>query len=187
MADKLHNTQKSSKASWSLLKRFLDNKKTPLTPPISHKNEFENDFQNKVELFSPFLTKQYYLIINNSKVPTSFTYMTEKRLGKVNFSIDKIGNIIQGLVPNKVHGQNKISICMLRICGNSICNPLEIIYKEGLSWGLFSLERKKGNIVSIHKKGDKQSLKSYRTVSLLPVWWKILERFMFNKMFQFFY
>ena len=59
--------------------------------------------------------------------------MTEKRLGKVIFSIDKIGNIIQGLVPNKVHGQDKISICMLRICGNSICNPLEIIYKEGLS------------------------------------------------------
>ena len=59
--------------------------------------------------------------------------MTEKRLGKVIFSIDKIGNIIQGLVPNKVPGQDKISICMLRIYGNSICNPLEIIYKEGPS------------------------------------------------------
>ena len=55
--------------------------------------------------------------------------MTETRLDNVIFSIDDIGNIIQGLDPNKdkAHSQDKISIRMLKICSNSICKPLEII------------------------------------------------------------
>ena len=69
------------------------------------------------------------MINNNSKHPTNFTYMTETRLDNVIFSIDDIGNIIQGLDPNKdkAHSQDKISIRMLKICSNSICKPLEII------------------------------------------------------------
>ena len=50
----------------------------------------------------------------------------------------------------------------------------------------FHLNGKKGNIVSIHKKGDKQMLQNYRPVSLLPRCEKILERLMFNEMSQFF-
>ena len=46
--------------------------------------------------------------------------------------------------------------------------------------GVFPSEWKKGNIVPIHKKGDKQTLKNYRTVSLLPICEKILERLILN-------
>ena len=70
--------------------------------------------------------------------------------------------IIQGSDPNKAHGQDKISISMLKICGSSFCKPLEIIYKKCFSLGLFSLEWKNGNIVPIHKKGNKQCLKNGR-------------------------
>ena len=44
----------------------------------------------------------------------------------------------------------------------------------------------KGNIAPIHKKGDKQTLKNHRPVSLLPICGKSLERLMFNEMFEFF-
>ena len=47
MADKLHNTEKGSNAYWSLLKRFLNNKKIPLIPPIFHDNEFVIYFKKK--------------------------------------------------------------------------------------------------------------------------------------------
>ena len=39
---------------------------------------------------------------------------------------------------------------MLNICSNSICKPIEIIYRECLSLSLFPLESKKENIVPIH-------------------------------------
>ena len=63
--------------------------------------------------------------------------------------------------------------------------PLERIFKQTLSTGLFPLEWKKGNIVPVPQKGHKQVLKNYRRVSLLPVCGKIFERLIFNEMFSF--
>ena len=104
----------------------------------------------------------------------------------MSFSHDKIAKVIQNLDSNKVHGHDNISICMLKVCGPSICKTLEIIFSQCLETGVFPSEWKKGNIVSVHKKGDKQILKNYRPVPLLPICGKILERLMSNKIFEFF-
>ena len=52
--------------------------------------------------------------------------------------------------------------------------------------GVFPSEWKKTNIVPIHKKGDKDTLENHRPVSLLHICGKILERLMFNEMFNLF-
>ena len=65
---------------------------------------------------------------------------------------------------------------MLNICGNTICKPLELIFKQALTTGVFLSEWKKGNIVPCYKKGVKQNIKNYRPVSLLPICGKIFER-----------
>ena len=112
--------------------------------------------------------------------------MTDNRLSFVSFSHDKIAKVIQNLDPNKAHGHDNISIRMVKVCGPSIYKPLEIIFNQCLETGIFPSEWKKGNIVPIHKKGDKQMVQNYRPVSLLPICGKILERLMFNEMFEFF-
>ena len=45
---------------------------------------------------------------------------------------------------------------------------------------------KKADVVPIHKKGNKQTLKNYRPVSLLPICSKIFERLIHNKTLGFF-
>ena len=45
---------------------------------------------------------------------------------------------------------------------------------------------KKTNIAPIHKKGDKQTIKNYRPVSLLPICGKLFERLLYDTMFNFF-
>ena len=60
-----------------------------------------------------------------------------------------------------------------------------MIFNDCLSEGIFPIDWKKGNIVPIHKKNDKQCVSNYRPVSLLPICGKILERLIFNKMFSF--
>ena len=45
---------------------------------------------------------------------------------------------------------------------------------------------KKTNVVSLYKKGDDQSVKNYRSVSLLPVFCKIFERLLYNATFKHF-
>ena len=49
----------------------------------------------------------------------------------------------------------------------------------------FPNEWKKANITPVHKKGDKQFIKSYRLESLLPICSKILEKIIFNSLFKY--
>ena len=79
-----------------------------------------------------------------------------------------------------------VSIRMLKICGKSICRQLELIFNECVSNGGFPSEWKKGNVVPIHKKNERQCLENYCPVSLLPFCGKILERLIFNDMFPYF-
>ena len=58
--------------------------------------------------------------------------------------------------------------------------------EQSIESGSFPSEWKKGNVVPIHKKDDKQYLSNYRPVSLLPICGKIFERLIFNEMFKFF-
>ena len=101
-----------------------------------------------------FFSKQYSLISNNSSLPNYINYTTEKRLSTVTISVDDIGKIIQNLDSNKAHGHDNISIRMLKICGNSIYKPLEIIFRQALLTGMYPPDWKKGNIVPVQKKRD---------------------------------
>ena len=79
-----------------------------------------------------------------------------------------------------------ISIRMLKLCGDTVLPPLELIFEPCLESGTFPSEWNKANAVPVHKKGDKQSLKNYRPISLLPFCGKIFERLIYNKMLEYF-
>ena len=79
-----------------------------------------------------------------------------------------------------------LSIRMLKLCGESIYKPLNLIFKSCLETGQFPSDWKKANVVPVFKKGDKQLLKNYRPISLLPIIGKIFERLLYNQMFEFF-
>ena len=122
------------------------------------------DFFDK--LFNSFFADQCTLMSNTIMVPSNFMLYTDNGLSGVTFSQDDTGKTIQNLNADKAHGHDNINIRMLNICGSSIYGSLELIFKEVLSTGLFPSNWKKGNIVSIHKKGDKQILKNYRPISV---------------------
>ena len=41
------------------------------------------------------------------------------------------------------------------------------------------------NVISVHKKNDKQLINNYRPVSLLPIFGKMFERIIFNKIYRY--
>ena len=75
---------------------------------------------------------------------------------------------------------------MLKICDESICKPLRMIFRSCLENGKFPSEWKKASVVPVFKKNNKQELKNYRPISLLPVSSKIFERLLCDSMFKFF-
>ena len=86
MTNKLTNVEKSSKAYWSLLKTFLNNKKTPLIPPILYENCFITNFKEKAEHFNSFFADQCSLMSNATKLPSNLTLYTANRVSTVTFS-----------------------------------------------------------------------------------------------------
>ena len=112
--NKLTNTEKCSKAYWSMLISFLNNKKIPLFPPLFHENCFITNFKEKAQLFNSFFAEQQYLMSNASKLPSNFTLYTDNRVSAVTFSQEDISKIVQNLNSNEAHGHDNISIRMLK-------------------------------------------------------------------------
>ena len=76
---------------------------------------------------------------------------------------------------------------MLKICGDSICRPLNITFKTYLRTVKFPLECKIAKVFQFEKKGgDKQTVINYLAVSLLPIRGKIFKPLFYNEMVNLF-
>ena len=129
---KLMEPSTSPKTYWSVLKSFHSNKKIPCIPPIFHENRFVTNFKEKSECFNSFFAKQCSITDNDSEIPSFLHPEADKSLSNITFTENDIEKFIESLDPNKVHGQDIISIRMLKICGKSTIKPLLIIYKKCL-------------------------------------------------------
>ena len=92
--------------------------------------------------------------------------------------------IIKNLDPNKSHGHDTLSICMLKLCGESIYQPLNLFFKSCLGTGQFPSEWRKAKVVLVFKKGDKQLLKNHCPISLFSITGKIFKMLLYNQTFE---
>ena len=83
---------------------FLNNKKTPIIPPLFYENRLITDFEKKTELFNSFFAKQCTVINNGSSLTSELLLKTDRFLSNTTFSSDDILKIIQNLDSEKVHG-----------------------------------------------------------------------------------
>ena len=103
--------------------------KIPCIPLIYHNYNYITDFKENAEVFNGFFDKQCTIVKNASQLPTDSLKRTNNCLSTVPFTKDHIANIIKNLDPNKAHGHDMISICMLKICCEAILKLLELIFK----------------------------------------------------------
>ena len=87
LSAQLEDSNAAPKTYWSILNRFLHNKKIANIPPILVNGEVVSNFSEKVELFNSHFTSQCTPIVNNGKLP-SLEFKNNKRLGK-NLKADK--------------------------------------------------------------------------------------------------
>ena len=114
------------------------------------------------------------------------TYKTDKRIKSFNINEKDIISIIKSLNSNKAHGYDNLSIRMIKICEESTSLPLKIIFETSLKHGVFPEIWKKANVVPSHNKEDKNLIKNYRPISLLPIFSKIFERIIYNSLLNYF-
>ena len=153
------------------------------TSPFSWK-QIHYQLQRKSWIFNHFCVNQCSLLSKNSVLPTDLPQRTNQCLDWIHFLSSDIAKKISPLDPDKALCHDMLSIRMIKLCENSICKPLSIIFNDCLNEGKFPHERIKVNAVPIHKKGN--SLKNCRPISLLPIYSKIFECLIYNNMFTFF-
>ena len=134
------------------MKTFLDNKKIPYIPPIYRNNNI-TDLKEKAEIFNNFFAKQC-TAVNCRELPTDSLKRTKNCLSAISFTKDDIAKVIKNLNPNEAHVHDMISICMLKICGESILKPWELIFESCIESG------KKANAAPAHIKNAKQLKKT---------------------------
>ena len=84
--------------------------------------------------------------------------------------------LLEDVKVNKACGPDGISARIVRECAREIATPLTILFRQSLTQGIFPNKWKEANIVPIHKKGSSKLAVNYRSISLLPLMGKILER-----------
>ena len=93
MSAKLDNPKTVPKTYWSIINKFLSNKKT-IIPPVLVNGELVSDFEQKANLFNNYFASQFTPIKNASKLP-NFSYKTEKTLTSFDIKDDDILSVIK--------------------------------------------------------------------------------------------
>ena len=95
-------------------------------------------------------------------------------------------SLIRSLNPNKAHGWDEISVKMVKICDDAIAPALKIIFDSALASGTYLTSWEKANVVPVHKKEEKNILKYYRPISLLPIFGKMFEKCIYDCIYSYF-
>ena len=85
---------------------------------------------------------------------------------------------------NKACGPDDISARIIAECADELVTPVTKICNASISSGVFPERWKQANIIPIFKKGDKKDPSNYRSVSLLPLFGKILERLVYDQLYR---
>ena len=74
---------------------------------------------------------------------------------------------------------------MLQLCVEEVAHPLSLIFKNCVDSGIFPDSWKKADVQPVYKKHNRQIKSNYRPISLLPICGKILEKIVFDQVYQY--
>ena len=183
MGNKVNDSGTSQRSYWKIINRVVNKCRAPIIPPILINNQFILNCSEKAKHFNDFFSQQCKLVIN-SVLPNP-TLLTDRKIDHINIENDEIISLIRNLDPNKATGSDGISGQMLLLCNDSVILPLNIIFRNILLTSTYPDQWKLANVTPIFEKGDKQLIKNYRPISLLPICSKIFEKIISKNLYSY--
>ena len=86
---------------------------------------------------------------------------------------------------NKSPGYDDISFNVVKKCFSSFCELLKYLFNLSIEKGIFPDDLKIAKVTPVYKADDKSDLSNYRPISVLSCFSKILERIMYNRLYQY--
>ena len=104
-----------------------------------------------------------------------FRFVTEKEVLK----------IIKSLSTKKAPGYDEIPAKFIKHLSSILLKAITLLINRCILENTFPIEMKRANITPLYKKKDKLNKDNYRSVNLLPILSKIIERALFNQIYEF--
>ena len=98
---------------------------------------------------------------------------------------EEVKNIANKLKNDKSCGFDNVSAKLLKKVIHVVSYPLCAIFNSSLSSGIVPEKLKIAKVIPIFKSGSGEILSNYRPISILPIFSKILERAVFNRLLKF--
>ena len=97
---------------------------------------------------------------------------------------NEVSSLIKNL-KNSAAGWDDLAPKQMKIVSQYISRPLTDLCNLSMTKGVFPGELKVANVIPLFKAGNIMSVNNYRPVSMLPVFSKIFEKLMFNRLTEY--
>ena len=97
----------------------------------------------------------------------------------------EICNIVKQFDSNKSAGYDNVNVSIIKSTINFIIEPIIHICNISLNTGVFPSSMKLAKVIPVFKKGDQNNCNNYRPISVLPIFSKIVERIVYNRLYSF--
>jgi hypothetical protein len=188
----LQKTNRDTKKTWNIMKEIIGKKyiKTNSLPDRIIINEIEHNDKNSIaEQFNNFFANigpnmASKIQTANNSFENYFTDLNSE-LTFNGLSYEELENAKNSLKINKAPGIDEICSNIVMSIFPIIKKPLFEIFKSSITTGTVPEKLKIAKIVPIYKTGEPYLLNNYRPISILPVFSKLLERIIYNKLYQY--
>ena len=165
--------QDNPKHFWSFYSVKSKTKRIPET--VIYDNVCSTDTSSKVELFNKFFHSIYSIdSVDVNNLTTDV--VNPNLLLNVTTTAFEVQGILRRLDIHKSPGVDNIPSRILQICAKELSVPLSHLFNLSLRSGVMPTVWKSANITPIHKNNNKEFVENYRSISLLPIPAKCLER-----------
>ena len=150
-----------------------------ITNPSDIANALNNYFAKvpiDIQSSIRFSKKKYYDYLPPLNIESFFLPPTDST---------EVSNITFSLNQNKSDRPNSIPIKILKLLNKDLSDQLAILFNQSFPSGIFPSVLKTSKIIPIYKKDSKFECSNYRPISLLSNIDKILERLMYNRLYNF--
>ena len=191
-SEKISKYKHDAKKTWSIMKELIGKIKlkssnlprriTVNEVDIFDKRKIANEFN---AFFTNIGSKLASKIPNASTTFESYINKPDSIMKTKQLSMNELKDAFFSLKINKSPVYDDISFNVVKKCFSSLCEPLKYLCNLSIEKGIFPDDLKIAKVTPIYKADDKSDLSNYRPISVLSCFSKILERIMYNRLYQY--
>lgn len=164
--------------------RHINSKRTnnSIPPSIKLDDHIATSDSDKANLFAEYFQTVYVKHAEDHDLNAFIENRSDTNCFNLLFTPESVHNILIKMDLSKGSGFDGVSSLFLRECAEFLAEPLCAIYSRSVDDGIYPELFKIGQITPIFKAGQRNNIKNYRGVNILPNLAKVFEKLIHNQL-----